>query len=132
MSGATPDAPGAHAHEARDIRLRPVVLSGIGLLIVLVVTFALMVGLFDLFAYREARLSPPANPLAAAEGRRLPPEPRLQPHPLRDLKDLRRAESAILDSYGWVDKNAGVVRIPVARAIELLAARAGQGEAAAR
>ncbi len=132
MNRGTPDAHAEPTHEQRDVNLKPVVLSTIGLLIVLAVTFGLMVGLFDLFAFQEARLSPPANPLAVAEGRRLPPEPRLQAHPLRDLKDLRRAEREILDSYAWVDKHAGVVRIPVARAIELLAARAGQAEAAAR
>jgi hypothetical protein len=132
MNRVTPDAHGAHDHEQRDVNLKPVVISTIGLLVVLAVAFALMVGLFDLFAFQEARLSPPANPLAAAEGRRLPPEPRLQSHPLRDLQDLRRAEREILDSYAWVDKNAGVVRIPVARAMELLATRAEPGEAAAR
>lgn len=132
MSRATPEAPAEHTHEQRDVNLKPVVISTIGLLIVLAATFALMVGMFDVFAFQEARRSPAANPLVAAEGRRLPPEPRLQAHPLRDLKDLRRVEHEVLDSYAWVDKNAGVVRIPVARAIELLAARAGQGEAAAR
>ena len=51
-----------------------------------------MLGLYDVFAAREARLSPPANPLAAAEGPRLPPQPRLQVHPVKDLRELREAE----------------------------------------
>ena len=42
---------------------------------------------------------------------------------MRDLRELREAESNILDHYGWVDRSAGVVRIPIARAIDLLAAR---------
>ena len=113
-------------HEHTDVPIRPIAVAGIALAIVLIVVGGLMLFLFDVFAAREARLSPPANPLAAAEGPRLPPQPRLQVHPVKDLRELREAEANILDHYGWVDKNAGVVRIPIARAIDLLAARAGK------
>lgn len=125
MSSA-PHTPGV-GYEHSDVTVRPIVIAGIGLTIVLCIVAGLMLGLYDFFAAREARLSPPPNPLAAAAGPRLPPEPRLQVHPIRDLRELREAESDILDHYGWVDKSAGVVRIPIARAIDLLAARAGQG-----
>ena len=60
---------------------------------------------------------------------RLPPEPRLQLapghqiHPLDDLKRLRADEDALLHSYGWVDRNAGIVHIPIERAKELLVRR---------
>jgi hypothetical protein len=124
MSGA-PHIPGI-GHEHADIRARPIVLAGIGLALVLVLVTGLMLGFFDALATRAARSSPPANPLAAAAGPRLPPEPRLQVHPVRDLRELREAENNLLDHYGWVDQQAGVVRIPIARAIDLLAARAGQ------
>ena len=118
-----PHPPGL-GHEHSDISARPIVLAGIGLALALVVVAGVSLGLYDLFAARAARLSPPPNPLAAAEGQRLPPEPRLQVHPVKDLRELREAESNLLDHYGWIDKNAGIVRIPVARAIDLLAARA--------
>jgi hypothetical protein len=127
MSSA-PHTPGL-GHEHSDITARPIVIAGLGLTIVLLIVAALMLGLYDAFAAREARLSPPPNPLAAAEGPRLPPQPRLQVHPVRDLRELREAESNILEHYAWVDKSAGVVRIPIARAIDLMAARAGQGAA---
>lgn len=122
-----PPTPPGLGHEHTDVNTRPVIIAAVGLTVALVATAALMLGLYDVIAAREARLSPPANPLAAAEGPRLPPQPRLQVHPVKDLRELREAETAILDHYGWVDKNAGVVRIPVQRAIDLLAARAGQG-----
>lgn len=130
MSTTPHDAHPAHAHEESDIVLRPVVIAGLGLLVLLVVTCVAMFGLYHVLAREEARLSPPANPLAAAEGPRLPPEPRLQAHPLKDLEELRRAEHELLTTYGWVDKSAGTVRIPVARAIEILAQRAGDTGAA--
>ncbi len=130
MSSTPHDTHPAHAHEESDIVLRPVVIAGIGLLVLLVITCVAMFGLFHVLAREEARLSPPANPLAAAEGPRLPPEPRLQAHPIKDLEELRKAETELLTTYGWVDKSAGTVRIPVARAIELLAQRAGDTGAA--
>ncbi len=118
------------AHESSDVNLRPVVISGIALLVILVITAALMLGLFDIMAVQEAHMSPPANPLAATEGQRVPPAPRLQAHPLKDLEELRKAEQDLLTSYAWKDQSAGVVRIPIARAMELLAQRAGQPGAA--
>jgi hypothetical protein len=53
--------------------------------------------------------------------RPLPPRPRLQTYPFDDIKALRKQENAVLDHYAWVDQNAGVVRIPIERAIDVLA-----------
>ena len=61
----------------------------------------------------------PLYPLAAEQGVRVPPEPRLQINPRQDLKDLRAAEDEILHGYGWVDRNAGIVRIPIDDAMRL-------------
>ena len=54
---------------------------------------------------------------------RLPSAPRLQTSPTSDLQQLLEAENAKLNSYGWIDKSAGVVRIPINRAMDLLAQR---------
>ena len=35
------------------------------------------------------------------------------------LKTAREEDAKALSSYGWIDKNKGVARIPVARAMEL-------------
>jgi hypothetical protein len=40
-----------------------------------------------------------------------------------DLANLRAAEEANLDSYGWIDQNSGTVRIPIDRAMQLLLER---------
>jgi hypothetical protein len=55
--------------------------------------------------------------------RRLPPEPRLQTEPREDLRNLRESEERTLTTYGWVDRNAGVVRIPIDRAMTLTVER---------
>jgi len=48
------------------------------------------------------------------------------------LKDLRAREREELTTYGWVDQDKGTVRIPIERAMELVAAEeqrnGGQGE----
>ena len=39
------------------------------------------------------------------------------------LLEMRAAEDAVLQSYGWVDHRAGIARIPIDRAIELVVER---------
>lgn len=51
------------------------------------------------------------------------PEPRLQIRPGDDLAKLQARDEAELNSYGWIDKPAGVVRIPIERAMQLLVER---------
>jgi hypothetical protein len=51
---------------------------------------------------------------------RLPPGLRLQTNAPEDLKNYREAQDKILTEYGWVDPKAGVVRIPVERAMQIL------------
>jgi hypothetical protein len=48
------------------------------------------------------------------------PEPRLQVSPPLDLQELRAREDAELNSYGWIDRTSGVVRIPIDRAIDII------------
>lgn len=43
----------------------------------------------------------------------------LPPLTPEDLKALRAQETQILTSYGWVDKEAGIVRIPIDKAMDL-------------
>jgi hypothetical protein len=116
----------SHGHEPRDVSLRPVVVAGLGLLGAVLVVAAGGWWLFRHYEAREARLSAPASPLAAEAGVPVPPEPRLQAEPRKDLEALRAEERARLEGYGWVDPAAGIVRIPIERAMALLAERAGK------
>jgi hypothetical protein len=56
------------------------------------------------------------------------PTPRLQTDPHADLMKRQQAEDAVLRAYGWVDRATGTVRIPIERAMELLAGRQGGAE----
>jgi len=46
--------------------------------------------------------------------------PRLQLSPPADLEAFRAGEETDLTTYGWVNKTAGVVRIPIDQAMDLL------------
>lgn len=104
-------------YETRDASIRGLAIFGAGLLGTLLLVFVAAVVAFRYFA-RSQSLGPPASPFA--DVRALPPQPRLQVEPRLDLQHLRQREDAILGSYGWVDPRAGVVRIPIDRAIDRL------------
>ena len=106
-------------HEHSDVDIRAVFGFGAALMAVVGVVCLLMYVLFGYFAGREGAQAPAEYPLAASQSHREPPEPRLQTDPRQDLADLRAKEEELLGSYGWVDKNAGVVRIPIDAAMTL-------------
>jgi hypothetical protein len=119
----------AGGYERSDVTIRPIVAAAVGLAISVVITVVLMQVLINYFASRESRQSAPANPLAGAYGLKAPPEPRLQTAPVDDLLVLRKAEDQALTSYGWIDREAGVARIPIERAMELVLKRGLPGRA---
>jgi len=51
------------------------------------------------------------------------PQPRLEVRPGAGLAELRAAEESDLNSYGWIDRKAGTVRIPIDRAMQLMVER---------
>ncbi len=51
------------------------------------------------------------------------PQPRLEVKPGANLAELRAAEDADLNSYGWIDRKNGTIRIPIERAMQLLVER---------
>jgi len=108
-------------HELRDITVKPIIGFCIGLLLLMVVSLEVTRAMFNYFAVREAR---PVSTLSLIKERpQLPPEPRLQVAPVQDLKQFRDAEENILHSYGWVNQQSGIVRIPIERAMRLIAER---------
>ena len=110
-------------HEESDVNILAIFGFGGALVAVAVVVYLLVYVLFGFLDGREGVSVPAEYPLAAAQEHRVPPEPRLQEHPREDLSELRAKEDAVLGSYGWVDRNAGVVRIPIDAAMKLVLER---------
>jgi hypothetical protein len=106
-------------HEHSDVNIAGIFGFGATLLVVGLLIHLMVYVLFRYFDAREARPVTPEYPLAIEQENRLPPEPRLQINPRQDLADLRAREDQTLASYGWVDKNNGVVRIPIDEAIKV-------------
>ena len=52
-----------------------------------------------------------------------PPLPNLQKQPFKDVYMLRLGENEKLTSYGWVDKEGGLVRLPIDRAMDVMLQR---------
>jgi len=73
--------------------------------------------------FRRASTRSREMPSPLAQLHQLPPEPRLQVNPAVDLIRLRDVENVTLNNYAWVDPVQGIVRIPVARAMAILAER---------
>jgi hypothetical protein len=105
-------------YERRDFDIRVIVLFGASLVVLLVGSLALMAWLFALFNVTPKGYGVRGAPVAVTPSR--PPGPRLQASPTRDMQDMLQAENARLHSYGWVDQSAGIVRMPIDRAMEFV------------
>ena|ERR1700680_510881 len=111
-----------HRHEHGGVNVTAIVTLAIGLIVLTAASIFGLNGLLRHFEMREnANQAAPA--LSNIVASKLPPEPRLQDNAVQDLQQMRAAEDQILNSYGWVDQQKGVVRIPIGRAIDLLAQR---------
>jgi hypothetical protein len=108
-------------YEESDANVSALAKFGIGLAVISVVVLASMFWLQDFFAAQSKRATLPPSPLAVQ--RQAPPAPLLQVAPEKDLQQVHATEDSILHSYGKVTSDASVVRIPIARAMELVAQR---------
>lgn len=109
-------------HEVRDVSVGPVALFGVGLFVLVLISLALMWGLFDYLEQREQALD--TKPVGVMSERpKEPPQPRLQTNPVPAMKQIMDNENVLLNSYGWINEKTGAVRIPVRRAMQLLAER---------
>jgi hypothetical protein len=107
----------------RDVNIRGVVWSGVGLVVVgVVITVAVWVQ-FRVLRRETNEDQPRLSPMVEANLRRTPPEPRLEANPLAPRLRIRAEEDEVLRSYAWVDKGSGLVRIPIDRAMQLIAER---------
>lgn len=123
MSESTHTSPphGTGGYEKSDADTRSLARFGLGLAAIALVVLAAMFGLLKLLDQRQKSSQPARHPLSEAS--QLPPLPRLQISPEVDLKKFRAREDSLLHSYGWIMKDAGAVRIPIDRAMKLVAER---------
>ena len=110
-------------NDVNDVNVRAVFGFGVGLTVVGLTVYLIVWLMFVYFDRREAPAGPAEFPLAVGHEAWQPPEPRLQVTPREDLRQLLSRQRQQLDSYQWVDKAAGTVRIPIGEAMKLTVQR---------
>ena len=125
--------PGGPEFEQQDMRPKAVYGFLVVLVILCVGAYFVIDGLYHYMDSYESTHQPTLNPLATATGSDTRvvtpaevqsfPQPRLETDERGQIYSFRLQEEQKLHSYGWVDQNAGVVRIPIDRAMELIAER---------
>jgi hypothetical protein len=113
----------ASGHEHTDVSVWMIVQFAIWLMGSAVVVHVLMGLMFVWFVETRESASTPQFPLAVGQEQRLPAGPRLQRVPANEIFEFRQRESRELNSYGWIDRNAGTVHIPIADAMRLTVER---------
>lgn len=108
----------ARGYEPRDANFKRLILIGFGLLGLVVGMMLLVIAVQAVFLKTVSE--PPGPSSSLAEQHPMPPEPRLQATPHIDMKTFWAREDSLLNSYGWVDSQAGIVRIPIDRAMDIV------------
>ena len=104
--------------EHSDINFSAIMKAAIALLVVAVVVHFVIWAMFNILNAHEAKLDPKPSPMYQANQK--PPDPQLQRNPRLDLQMFHAAEQNLLSSYDWVDRQQGIVRIPVTEAMKLI------------
>ena len=111
----------AGGYEARD--LSPLAIGVFGILVAAAIGLGILVAYWFYWysANEAARTGPQPSALFRQEA---PKGPRLQVDAPKDLHEFLAEEDTVLNGYGWVNRQTGTVRIPIDRAMQILAERA--------
>lgn len=127
-------------HESSDVPISGLLWFIVAFVVALVVGYFVILGFYNaLVKVEQKRMDPPQTAVARPANADVPQnQPLLEPFPRADgkgtvlpqtntpvtnLQSLREREKQVLTTYGWVDKQHGVVRLPIDNAKALLAAR---------
>src|SRR5262245_30447737 len=104
-------------HEHRDPSVLPILWTLVGLTLGVIFVG---IGVYVMYWYLASpRSAPPLENPMADTAPQVPPAPRLEVQPAVELQTLRSDEDRLLSTYGWTDKEHGIVRLPIEKAMEL-------------
>jgi len=112
---------GDPGYETQDVPGPLVFWSLTSLAIVIVISAIFVFGFFVFLRAQPDSVTPQPSPFASE--RLLPPAPRLQADPPLELSEYNAKMEKATNSYGWVDKSAGIAHIPVDDALNIIAER---------
>ncbi|MGA9544137.1 MAG: hypothetical protein WBQ85_11235 [Candidatus Sulfotelmatobacter sp.] len=128
------NAAGHGGFERQDLQPRGILYFLLGLVMFLLLSALGIRGVYAFLDHREKALQPPMNPLVTnvpTDTRHIPagypqsvfPNPKLEENERGQLNGILLQEENTLYSYGWIDEKTGTVRIPIERAMDLIAQR---------
>jgi hypothetical protein len=124
-------------HEESDVPIKPLWWTLALFVIFAAVTHAVLYFMYQaMFKAEKNRWDAPQTTVERPANADVPQnQPLLQPFPngsvpyrntpVTDLRDMRAKEDQVLQNYGWVDKEHGVVHIPIHQAKDMLVAKLG-------
>jgi hypothetical protein len=129
-----PGAPNHGSYEHEDLAPKGILYFMLALIVGTLFCVVMLRGVCAFLDKREKASQPAMSPLVTnvpedtrhvAHGypKAAFPEPRLEEDERGQLYGIRMGEDKTLYTYGWVDEKAGTVRIPIDRAMDLLAQR---------
>lgn len=129
---------GQEGYEREDMSPAGVLFFMVGLAIVGILISFIVTGMYRYLDSYDARHQAPMNPMAVktevdprimtfheAKGQmqKTFPQPVLEDNERQQFGTLAEKQDEVLASYDWVDQKNGVVRIPIDKAMDLLAQR---------
>ncbi|RIK39595.1 MAG: hypothetical protein DCC55_17615 [Chloroflexi bacterium] len=138
-SGATPEGPGdkrlvpatpaahvsaeslARGYEVQEVSLRPILYFLAALAVIAVIIHLVIFWLLDIWTPRalNVRVQVPPAEVTPATG----PGPGIQAQSVLERAAEEAPALERINTYGWVDEEAGVVHIPIEQAMQLLVER---------
>lgn len=111
--------------EPTGFATRPVIIFGVSLVISLGVVFLISAWIVAAVGEPTDEVRSEAPPWAMEDPERVPEDPAdwpppLQPDPEPDYEALRDRQTERLETYGWVDRDEEIVRVPIEEAMELI------------
>jgi hypothetical protein len=128
----TPNPPNHDGFEQEDLSSRTALYFLAGLVLVCVVVYLIVFGMYRFLDSYATAHQPPMSPMVTPEAdtRAVTPEnaetfpqPRLEENERTQLRSFIEDQDRKLATYDWVDKDRGSVRIPIDRAMELIEQR---------
>jgi hypothetical protein len=119
--GTRPEPIQAHGYEKSDASPRGLLHFALAMAAILVILALSLIWLFKHYQKTENPGAFIAAPFTGVEP--VPPAPRVQPDPSADMRSYLQSQQSLLNSYAWIDRQNGIVRLPIDRAMELLLER---------
>jgi hypothetical protein len=114
--------PAGAGHEHTDAHVSAIVKFILWLAVIAVVVHFGLAFMYEFLIRQSMPAGEPQYPRATREVA-LPPAPRLQQFPANDIYRFRLGERSLLESYGWINKNDGIVHIPIEEAMRITVER---------